>query len=1105
MTAQTGAEWSAGDDPAAQHLTLHARYLESQLHVAEALLGLVAEHGLDHPRLPQIAEAVKDQSVAIGGAHARAAEVLARLTELELGAEPAAVTPTGFASMPTWAAPAATNGFPLPIGSSAAAAMPTVEAAAAVLTQPPPAAQPAPAAQPGPSPAVDAGTLRAALIAIVAEKTGYPPDLIDPGMDLEADLGVDSIKRVQVIGAVQERFAGLPAVGPEQLSEMRSLDQVVDFMIGAAGDADPKAPSPAAEAGPAPESPGTTGVAGSGSPEEPAPVPRYPVGLTDLPTIDLLSAPYPGEPVALLVHHGGADATVMADALVANGWTVRDVSLSAAGAQAGHTGQAGRPEHPFMTALAGPVNAVILLFADGHPSTWADAMGRLAEAVLLAKHAQGPLTASRANPPGQVHRAAFITVTRLDGRLGLAGSAEPETALLGGVAGVTKTLAIEAPGLFCRALDIDPRLDPGTAAAVLLDELRDTATDTLEVGVDATRARRTVTPSRYHLNPDPAPASAADTEPAEPVINADDVFVVTGGGRGITALCVAALAELPPGRRPAEFILLGRTELAAEPEWAEGIPDTALRSAVIAAATAGAAESRPAPSEIERRYAALAAQREIRATLAKLAAAGVTARYLAVDVTDADAVRAAVASDPAGHRITGVIHGAGVLADALLADKTPDQVERVLRPKLGGLSAVLAAAGADTLRHVVLFTSVAGLFGNAGQADYAAANEAIARFAASWKHRHPGTHVTAIDWGAWDAGMVTPSLRAALTARGVPLLDPAAGARAFAGQFTGEGRAHTRVLVGANKALSAGPPTSRAPLLARREIFGVAGDEVIRAHRIGGHEVLPATFGLGWLINVAERAYPGTLVARATDFQVFRGIVFDASLAKEYWIRLDNIGDEDKLVVRATVHSEGANGRTAPHYGATLELAAGPQPGRRAPVPVPGDGHADGLTLYTSSALFHAPRLQGIREILEFTPHRLAVRCRLADSATARGAYAGALHSPVLTDLLSQGASVLSGRFAEHDGIRDRFLPLAIAAADYHAPLPGDEDFFVVFDQPRAAGAGVSVDATATDRAGRALVCFTAMALVATPDMAAKFAEAVERWRGPLARSGDTA
>jgi acyl transferase domain-containing protein/acyl carrier protein len=1102
MTAHSGTARPAGDDPAAQHLALHSRYLDSQLQVAEALIGLVTEYGLDHPRLPQVAEAVKDQSIAIGSAHARAAEVLARLAELELGAAapagwapaplpaaPAAadsgagrraldaVPPPALAPAPAPAAPALTPALPpqappngTPPGASAPGASGHNGTAPALGAPAPdaPAAVPGPAAVPrapmdaGPAmdagPTVDADALRAALIAIVAEKTGYPPDMIESGMDLEADLGVDSIKRVQVIGAVQERFAGLPAVGPEQLSELRSLDQVVDFMVGS-GDAGPKAPSPAAEDEPAPIHPG---------------VPRLPVGLTEIPAVDVLTVAYPDHPVAVLAHHGGADAAAIAALLRARGWTVREVR-DPAGAQQG-----------VADALAGPVNVVVLLVTDGRTGSAGDTAGRLAETILLAGQAQRPLAAS-ARQAG-AHRAAFVTVTRLDGRLGFAGTAEPETALLGGAAGVAKTLAIEAPELFCRALDLHPGLDPGTAAAVLLDELRDAATDTVEVGVDADGVRRTVTPGRYHLRDGAASLVDMTTVP-DPDVRADDVFVVTGGARGITALCVAELAAA----RPAEFILLGRTELTAEPGWAAGVADADLRAAVIA--DAQAAWNRPAPRYIEQRYAGLAAQREIRATLAALTAAGATARYRAVDVTDPGAVRAALA----GANVTGIIHGAGVLADALLAGKTPAQIERVLRPKLGGLAAVLSAVDAARLRHLVLFTSVAGLLGNAGQADYAAANEALARFAASWKHRYPGQHVVAIDWGAWDAGMVTPDLRAALSARGVPLLPPAIGARAFADQFSGSRRGQSRVLIGAATTLSALPAAGGRAFTARRELAGLEREEVIRAHRIGPHEVLPASFGLGWLINVAERAYPGTVVVRVRDFQVFRGVVFDGAQARDYQAEIGAATESGgRLTLRATVRATGSGqpdgtpGRPVPHFGATLELASAPGPGPALPVPAPGPGAGDALAIYTSAVMFHAPRLQGMREIIEFTDHRLALRARLADAAVARGAFAGALHSPVLTDILLQGASVLAQR------VRDPSLPLAIATADYYAPLPDGEDFLVVLDRLRPAGAGVLADATAADPGGRMLARFTDVSLVPTPGMAGKFAEAVSHWRTEL-------
>ncbi|MFE1441935.1 phosphopantetheine-binding protein, partial [Streptomyces sp. NPDC058739] len=104
------------------------------------------------------------------------------------------------------------------------------------------AAAPAAAASAGP----DSGAVSAALLDVVGEKTGYPAEMLDLDMDVEADLGIDSIKRVEIMGVMQERFGAGVAAGPEALAELRTLRQIVDFMAdGAPADA-ASAPAPAA-------------------------------------------------------------------------------------------------------------------------------------------------------------------------------------------------------------------------------------------------------------------------------------------------------------------------------------------------------------------------------------------------------------------------------------------------------------------------------------------------------------------------------------------------------------------------------------------------------------------------------------------------------------------------------------------------------------------------------------------------------------------------------------------------------------------------------------------------------------------------------------------
>lgn len=93
----------------------------------------------------------------------------------------------------------------------------------------------APAAPPVPSPAetgegADATSLGQELLEIVSEKTGYPAEMLELEMDMEADLGIDSIKRVEILGALQERHPDLPEVATDALSELRTLAQILAYI-----------------------------------------------------------------------------------------------------------------------------------------------------------------------------------------------------------------------------------------------------------------------------------------------------------------------------------------------------------------------------------------------------------------------------------------------------------------------------------------------------------------------------------------------------------------------------------------------------------------------------------------------------------------------------------------------------------------------------------------------------------------------------------------------------------------------------------------------------------------------------------------------------------
>ncbi|WP_406267219.1 SDR family NAD(P)-dependent oxidoreductase [Streptomyces sp. NBC_00191] len=920
--------------------------------------------------------------------------------------------------------------------------------AAAPAAAPQPAAPAQTAAPAGP----DAAGLEAALLEVVGEKTGYPADMLELDMDIEADLGIDSIKRVEIMGVMQERFGELVAAGPEQLGELRTLRHIVDFMAGGT-DASVAAQTSATQAADAT-------AAQPAADNSRAGIGRAQAALVTLATPDLLVGAYPEGSGALVVDDGADLAPVLVNRLIESGRHVhvlrlpgvaqrvsgvKDHSLSGWGV----TELADRMEE----ILADRISLVIDLSA-AHGGDWTESVRRLAHTLLVAKHAVEPLsTAATAG------RAAFVTVTRLDGAFGL-GGVDEELAPAGGVAGLVKTLAVEAPQLFTRALDLAPALTPEAGGDLVLNEVHDAVTDTVQVGHDGTRRVGLTLAER------PLTDTGADIAP----LTSDDVLVVTGGGRGITADCVIELAK----QYKTGLLLLGRTPLDEEPQWAHGVEAAALKAA--AAGQLKAAGEKPTPKRVEQLYRAVVGAREIRKTIEDVRAAGSQVEYLAVDITDPAAVAAALA--PHKERISGLVHGAGVLADQLIANKKASEIERVFAPKLAGLRAVTAALPADALRHVVLFSSVAGFFGNRGQSDYAMANEVLNAWASSWKQRHPAARVTSLNWGAWDSGMVSPEVKAVFQERGITLIPADTGAQMFTEQFAPEHAGDVVTVLGPTTPLSEPERTvPTATVTVERNLGELAGDPILTDHVIGDSPVLPAAVALGWAIGAVERA-GATEVRQVSDFSVHKGIVFDGTQPEQVSLAMTPAKDTVKVAIRAT----DTEGVARPRYAATVAPGTTLADATVAGLPALGSGR-DAAGFYSDGTLFHGPALRGVRRVLAEDESRLVLECELPELRPAGGAFGGSRFAPGTADLLLQAGLVWVRLFRGTAG-----LPLSVGRADLHHPLPDGEPFLIVVEPaPSGSSIGASLTITACAPDGRVLTRFDGVSVVSAPQLAAKF------------------
>jgi NAD(P)-dependent dehydrogenase (short-subunit alcohol dehydrogenase family) len=271
-------------------------------------------------------------------------------------------------------------------------------------------------------------------------------------------------------------------------------------------------------------------------------------------------------------------------------------------------------------------------------------------------------------------------------------------------------------------------------------------------------------------------------------LDRDSIVLFTGGARGITAPIALELAE----RFGCRIELIGRTPEPVEPEDADlaaahDLPS--LRRAIIARGEL------KEPAAIEALCARVMATREVRRNLDALAATGAAVRYHACDVRDRLALTAIVEDVYARHgRIDLVVHAAGVIEDKLALDKTPESFCRVFETKANGAETLLSTLR-DDVQAIVFFSSVAGAFGNRGQVDYATANDYLDTLAREHNSARTG-RVVSIAWGPWAGeGMVSPELQREYATRGIELIEPEGGIRAFMDEVLAGPRDDAHVLL----------------------------------------------------------------------------------------------------------------------------------------------------------------------------------------------------------------------------------------------------------------------------------------------------------------------
>ncbi len=352
--------------------------------------------------------------------------------------------------------------------------------------------------------------------------------------------------------------------------------------------------------------------------------------------------------------------------------------------------------------------------------------------------------------------ASVVSVTQLGGDFGFSGR---DVRSIEAIGGLVKAMLIECwmrgfRTTPMKVVDVASGMSMSEIAAGVLQELAVPSYD-MEIAFRSS----TVTPQqpeRLSVQALAAPLKMTEASFIKPITRGG-TWIVTGGGRGITAVIAMTLAKkydlrlhmlgtAPAPKLSDEFVRMVEADRGG------------VRRGIMQDASARGENPVEAWRNTEKAI-------EIDATLRECHRQNVQATYHCCDVSDFSDVELTIRRirEQFGP-LNGVIHGAGAGQDARFDRKRPDKVEKCLQAKIDGSLALMQATQTDPLECFVAFGSISGRFGANGHTDYSLANDMMAKIVDRYRRERPEVRSFTFHWHAWgDIGMATkPEAKLAL-------------------------------------------------------------------------------------------------------------------------------------------------------------------------------------------------------------------------------------------------------------------------------------------------------------------------------------------------------
>jgi NAD(P)-dependent dehydrogenase (short-subunit alcohol dehydrogenase family) len=626
------------------------------------------------------------------------------------------------------------------------------------------------------------------------------------------------------------------------------------------------------------------------------------------------------------------------------------------------------------------------------------------------------------------------------------------TAPLGGaISGFTKAYRRERPDALAKVIDFAALVGPEEIARILVDEAL-TDPGVVEVGY-RDGLRWTVTLEEQ-------PAADGGTGLA---LGRDTVFLVTGAAGGITAAIVTDLARASAGT----FYLL---DLVPRPDAAD--PKIALfrtdreRLKLALIEEMRARGEKPTPVVIDRQLLAIERSEAALRVIHEVEQAGGGAHYRAVNLLDPTSIEGVVDEIRQRHgRIDVLLHAGGIEISHALPEKSQDEFDRVFDVKAEGFFNLLKAAQQVPIGATVVFSSVAGRFGNAGQIDYSAANGFLCAASRYLRCVRPATRAIAVDWSAWAGiGMATRgSIPKIMEAAGIEMLSPEIGVPTIRRELT-TGSTSDEIVVGGrlgvlmqewdatggldpdkvrdwlarddHRPVMVGA-VSAAPLyggLAVQTLLNPEQQPFLYDHQIEGTPVLPGVMGAEAFAELASLLAPDWAVADVEQVQFLLPFkFFHKQPAILHFSAVGRPGPSGDVVVEGTLRSRVQPKPDRPvvervHFKASVRLSrVRPSPPRPRPLAETGESRVvprdEIYKLY-----FHGPAYKVLDQVRVATGTAIGVMAEQLPPDTAP-ALAHLVMAPRLIELCFQTAGILE--VARKDTLG---LPTAMRSVTVYRP-----------------------------------------------------------------------